>query len=141
MKDHVFIDSDVIIDVLSLRPEFLMNSARVLTLIDQKKIIGYTSSLCVVNCNFVLERAKIQDRADKIIMLRNLLTILPCTVKDIDDSILSKFTDFEDGVQHAIAVNSTKCKTIITRNIKDYNASKLNVMTPEQYIKSMKKIQ
>ena len=140
MKDHFFIDSDVIIDVLSLRPEFLMNSARVLTLVDQKKIVGYTSSLCLVNCNFVLERAKVEDRPEKIAMIRNLLTILPCTVKDIDDSIQSKFVDFEDGVQHAIAVNSAMCKIIITRNIKDYAASKLEVLTPEQYLKTIGKI-
>jgi len=139
MKEHVFIDSDVIIDVLSLRQEFLMNSSRILTLVEQKKIAGYTSTICIVNCNFVLERARIEDRLEKILMIRNLLNILPCTSKDIDDSIESKFADFEDGVQHAIAVNSNKCKTIITRNIKDYLESKLDVLTPEQYLAKLKK--
>jgi hypothetical protein len=138
MKDHVFIDTDVILDVFALRHEFLLNSGKIFNLVEKKIIVGYTSTICVVNCNYLMEKAKIEDRKHKINLLRSLLHILPCTDKDIEDSMLSKFADFEDGIQNSIAINSKKCNTIITRNIKDYANSELRVCSPEQYLKQLK---
>jgi predicted nucleic acid-binding protein len=137
MKDHVFIDTDVLLDVLAARQEFLIGSSKIISLCEEKKIIGYTSAICIVNCIYLLERLKIQDIKASISSLSKIVTILPCTSKDIDDSINSKFKDIEDGIQNAIAENSGKCKTIITRNFKDYASSKLEIFTPNQYLKKI----
>ncbi len=134
MKDHVFIDTDVLLDVLAARQEFLINSSKIISLCEEKKIIGYTSAICVVNCIYILERLKIPNIKNVISSLSKIITVLPCTSQDIDDSINSKFKDIEDGVQSAIAENSGKCKIIITRNVKDFVLSKMDVVTPEQYI-------
>lgn len=139
MKDHLFIDTDVLVDVVSLRYEFLINSAKILNLLDKGEAIGYTSTVCIVNCNYLMEKAKILDRIEKIRLLTSLLTILPCTSIDISVALASKFVDFEDSVQNAIAENSKKCKFIITRNTKDYSASNLEILTPDQYLKKRKK--
>ncbi len=134
MKDQVFIDTDVLLDVLAARQEFLINSSKVLSLCEEGKITGYTSTICVVNCIYLLERLKVPNIRAAIVNLGKIITILPCTSKDIDDSINSMFKDIEDGIQNSIAENSKKCRIIVTRNIKDYSTSKLEVKTPEQYL-------
>lgn len=138
MKDQVFIDTDVLLDVLAARQEFLINSAKIISLCEEGKIIGYTSAICIVNCIYLLERLRIPNVKWAISNLSKIITILPCTSKDIEDSINSKFKDIEDGIQNAIAENSKKCKIIITRNIKDYTSSKLDAMTPFHYLEKSK---
>jgi len=140
MTDHVFIDTDVLLDVLAARQEFLLESSKILSSCEDGKITGYTSAICIVNCIYLLERLKIPNVKLAISNLSKIITILPCTSKDIDDSINSKFKDIEDGIQNAIAENSKKCQILITRNIKDYVSSKLDVMTPSQYLEKNKRI-
>ena len=55
----------------------------------------------------------------------------------IDDSIASMFTDFEDAVQYYTALNCG-ANAIITRNVKDYTASKIPVMTAAEYLATIK---
>jgi len=113
MKDHVFIDTDVLLDVLAARQEFLISSSKILSLCEEQKIVGFTSAICIVNCIYLLERLKIPNIKTAISNLGKIITILPCTSKDIDDSIKSMFKDIEDGIQNAIAENSKKCKILI----------------------------
>ena len=137
MKESVFIDTDVLLDVLAGRQEYLINSSKVLALCEDKKINGYTSSICIVNCIYILERLKIQNIKSVISKLGKIITILPCSSKDIDNSIASKFKDIEDGIQNSIAVNSGKCKVIITRNVKDFKGFADNVQTPNEFLETI----
>lgn len=139
MKDQLFIDTDVLLDVLAARQEFLISSSKILSLCENQKISGFTSAICIVNCIYLLEKLKIPNVKKSISNLGKIITILPCTSKDIDDSINSMFKDIEDGIQNAIAENSQKCKIIITRNGKDYLTSKLDVFSPDQYLEKWQK--
>jgi len=49
----------------------------------------------------------------------------------------SNFSDFEDALHHFNAIDS-KCEIIITRNPKDFKNSLLPIMTPNEFIKSIK---
>jgi hypothetical protein len=55
--------------------------------------------------------------------------------EDIESSIESKFSDFEDGIQYFTALRSKKIDALITRNVKDYKHSQLPVFTPKQWCK------
>jgi hypothetical protein len=54
-------------------------------------------------------------------------------IKAID----SEFTDFEDALQNFSAENHGSINAIVTRNIKDYKKSKLSVLTPEMFLKTL----
>jgi len=138
MKQNVFIDTDVIFDVLSSRQEHFIESSKILKLCEDTTINGFTSSIVIVNCNYLMEKFKIDDRVRKIKVLNTLLHVLPCTSADIKSAVDSSFKDFEDAVQDSIANRSKKCKTIITRNSKDYAESKLEVLTPAQFLNKYK---
>jgi len=59
-------------------------------------------------------------------------------VADLNDKIVDlalsdkAFSDFEDGLQYYIAIEN-EAKIIITRNLKDFKASALPVMTAQSF--------
>ena len=57
--------------------------------------------------------------------------------KMIEKGLSSKFTDFEDALQYHCALK-TDCNILITRNGKDFKESDIPVMTPDEYLTSLK---
>lgn len=47
------------------------------------------------------------------------------------------FQDFEDSLQNSAAMEYGNIDVILTRNLKDFSKSAIEVMTPETYIKSL----
>ena len=45
----------------------------------------------------------------------------------------SKFKDFEDGIQNFAAVQNREIDVILTRNIKDFIDTKVNLLNPWDY--------
>ncbi|HMA99870.1 MAG TPA: PIN domain-containing protein [Spirochaetota bacterium] len=134
MKEKIFIDSDVILDVILERQPHFENSQRILAYIENNIFNGYTSSLILSNCFYIINNKKNKDAALKAIRkLRSILTILSFTDKEIGESINSSFTDFEDGIQYFICINND-LPTLITRNIKDFKKSNINIFTPKEYL-------
>ena len=54
------------------------------------------------------------------------------------EALNSKFKDFEDALQNFSAVKSGIIDAIITRNIKDFTNSKIGVLTPDNFLKTIK---
>jgi predicted Fe-Mo cluster-binding NifX family protein len=61
--------------------------------------------------------------------------IIDANNDDIENSIQSKFSDFEDGVQYFSALRSKKIDVLVTRNVNDYKYALLPVFTPKQWCK------
>ena len=133
-KKEVFIDSDVILDVCFDRKPFIRDSQQILSLAETVTIVGYTSSLILANCYYILSH-QIKETAARatIAKLRSFLTVLPFTDKEISESLNSNFKDFEDGIQYFICLNHG-LETFITRNVRDYKKENIAVVTPEQYL-------
>jgi len=134
---NLFIDTDIIVDFLIDRKPFSREAAIIFTLIDQKKLKGYVSSLTYSNLFYVLRKIEPQKKViSKLDSLSKLLTVLKVDDQNIRDAIDSGFPDFEDSIQYYCALDCKKVEAIITRNIKDYKNSSLPVMTPGDFLKS-----
>jgi predicted nucleic acid-binding protein len=134
---NLFIDTDVIIDFLVDRKPYSREAAIIFTLIDQKKLKGYASSLTFSNLFYVLRKIEPQKKViSKLDSLSNLLTVLKVDEQNIRNAIESGFSDFEDSIQYFCALDSKKVEVIITRNTKDYKRTSLPIMTPGDFLKS-----
>jgi len=134
MKERIFLDTDVILDLVLERKPYCYDSQRILSLIERDEISGYTSALVLANCYYIISRNRNKATAVKVLAkLRSILTILSVTDKDIGESLSSGFKDFEDGVQYFIAVNNG-VNTIITRNIADYKSVDMMVFLPGDFL-------
>jgi predicted nucleic acid-binding protein len=136
----LFIDTDIIIDFLIDRKPFAREAAIIFTLVEQKKLKGYASSLTFSNLYYVLRKFETHKKViSKLDSLSKLVNILKVDDQTIKSALASSFQDFEDSIQHFCASESKKPDAIITRNIKDYKNSELPVMTPGDFLKATSK--
>lgn len=132
----IFIDTDVIIDFLIDREPHSREAAIIFTLIEQKKLKGYVSSLTFSNLYYILRKIESHIKViAKLDSISRLLTILKVDQQIIKFAIASGFPDFEDSIQYNCALDYKKIDVLITRNIKDYKGSQIPVMTPAVYLK------
>ncbi len=134
MENRIFVDSDVLLDVLLDRAPHFENSQQIIALVEKCVFQGFTSSLILANCFYIIESNFSRARAVGAIQkIRSIFEILPFSDKEIGESLSSNITDFEDGIQYFIASNNN-VGTIITRNIKDYKNLDCEVFTPVDFI-------
>ncbi|HVZ17597.1 MAG TPA: PIN domain-containing protein [Terriglobales bacterium] len=134
MIRRVFVDSDVILDVALAREPFVEASRVVLALLENGRAVGFASSNSITNIYYILRKAGGDSKArDFLGNLLSYITAVPIGHSDILNALQSDFSDFEDGVQNYAAL-SNQCECIVTRNIGDYEKSKLNVYLPSQFL-------
>lgn len=134
---NVFVDSDIILDLLAKREPHYIFAAKLFTLIDQRKVLGYTSPIVFANLHYLLRKLSSNSSALKSLRkLKTMLNILSVDERVIEQALNSDFTDFEDAIQYFTAVNNG-IKVIITRNKSDFKKSKIPVSSAEEFIKSI----
>ena len=136
MNNRIFIDSDVILDLLCKRMPHYIFSAEVFTLGDYKKIELFTTSVVYANVFYILRKALGIDKAKEYLRkLRIMVGIINVNEKIVDLALNSKFSDFEDGLQYFTA-RENGITVLLTRNIRDYKENDIIIQTPEEFIKS-----
>ena len=134
MDNRIYVDSDVLLDVLLERNPHFEYSQKIMALVEKCILQGFTSSLILANCFYIIENNFSHTRAVGAIQkLRSIFEVLPFSDKEIGESLSSNITDFEDGIQYFIASNNN-INTIITRNIKDFKNLDSEVFTPADFL-------
>ena len=135
----LFLDTNVLLDFLGERDPFYISAAKIATLADKRSLQIIVSALSFATISYFLtkyeglEKAKVKLRKFKII----------CEICELDELIIEKglnsdFPDFEDSLQYYSALRSD-CDIIITRNGKDFKKSELPVMSPDEFLNSIRK--
>ena len=132
---RLFLDTNVILDLLAHREPHFDSIARLATLADQKKLVLVSSPLSFTTVDFILNKYESEDSVR--VKLRKFKII--CEVGEVNEETIEKglnsaFKDFEDAVQYYSALQAN-CSVIITRNAKDFKHSSIPVMTAEEYLK------
>lgn len=131
---HVFVDTDIILDLLSNRTPFYIHSAHLFSEADRGNLTLYVSSLSFSNLNYILSKQYSTAQARKMLLkFKTLVTVLPVTDKVVDLALSSDFKDFEDALQYFTAIESS-LKILLTRNLKDYKPAAIIIMTAEQFL-------
>ena len=131
----VFLDTDVLLDLLLDRKPYIEDSQKIFSLIESGLIKGHTSSLIMANIYYIIEKHVSKSIAVKSLQkIRSILKVLAFTDKEIGEGLNSNFKDKEDAFQYYIALNN-RIKTIITKNTKDYKDTNCKVFSPSEYLK------
>ncbi len=132
--DKLFIDTNIVIDLLTKRQDFYKAASVLFTLADKNKVKLSISSLTFANTYYLLSKELNSQKAKEVLRKFKLLVkILPMDDKIIDLSLNSEFKDFEDAIQYYTALEN-KSEIIITRNLKDFKLAKIPVMTANDYL-------
>lgn len=135
----LLIDTNIILDVLLKREQFCTQAIEVLNLSDRDDVEEYVSASAFTDIYYIAYRT-IKDKEKVKTLLKNLLAVVRIAAvseQEIKYALNSEWTDFEDSVQHAVAVNE-RMDGIVTRNAADYNDAKISVWSPEQVLKVVK---
>ena len=128
---RIFVDTNVIIDVLMQREGFLA-SAKVLALSKQENISLYVSVLTMANIAYILRKSlKGESFYTEIGKIANLLNVADLMNEHFLSTLELQAKDFEDALQYFCAM-SNQCDVIVTRNKKDFVFSSIDVLTPEE---------
>lgn len=134
--NNVLIDTDVILDFFFDRMPFSEYAAAVLTLCEQNEIKGFIAPVICCNVYYILRQSAAHARViNKMRHLLTILDILPMDGNIVVQALDSGFNDFEDALQNFSALKYEKIDAILTRNVKDYRKSSLNIFTPEHFLK------
>lgn len=131
---RLLVDTNIVIDLLAKRPCY-EEAAELFSRSDRKELSLSISSLTFANTNYVLTKLKSPKEAREILRKFKVLV----DILSLDDKIIElalsddDFLDYEDGLQYYSAVEN-RIDTIITRNKKDFSASKIPVLTAKEYL-------
>lgn len=131
----LFVDTNVLIDFLADRRPFSISAGKLFSLSISKKVKLYISAVSYNNIYYILRQSI--SHKDTILLLKELSTIteiVDVSKKIIDASLSSDFNDFEDAIQYHCAMSIPKIDCIITRDIKDFKKSTIQVMSTEELI-------
>ena len=132
--NKIFVDTDVILDLLARRIPHFHFSAVLFTFAEMKKLELYTTPLIIANTFFILRKQLGNESAKNALRkLRILLHVIDSTESVIDKALNSDFPDFEDAIQYYTALEYG-IPVILTRNIRDYKKASIVVQTPESYL-------
>ncbi|MDP5093911.1 MAG: PIN domain-containing protein [Polaribacter sp.] len=135
----IFIDTNIVIDLLSKRTPFFEEAATLFSLADKNQIEISISSLTIANTSYLLLKQMDANKAKSIIRKLRLIV----KTLSLDDKIIGlalndeTFSDFEDCLHYFTALENNQ-EIIITRNLKDFKNSKLPTMTAKQFIEMNK---
>lgn len=134
----LFIDINIIIDLLAQREPFYDEAAILFTLADKRKVNLSVSALTFANTNYILLQSTKPEEAKFILRkLKLIVQVLPLDEKIVGLSLNDNdFKDYEDALQYFTALENG-IDIIITRNLKDFQKARLPVMTPAQFLKTM----
>lgn len=132
--EKVFLDTDVVIDLLADRQPYSEDVAALFSLSEKGALELYLSSLSFNNIYYIVRKLAGHKKALELLgKLEKLVTVAPVGQEHIRKGLLSGFRDFENAVQYACA-SSAGIRTIITRNVKDYSKAKCAVHTPDSFL-------
>ncbi|MFN3801145.1 type II toxin-antitoxin system VapC family toxin [Belliella pelovolcani] len=138
MIQKLFLDTNVVVDLLGERDPFYDAISKITTLADKGRIELVVSSLTFATTYYLLSRFENRDVVkEKIRKFKVIIETADLTNQIIEKGLSSKFPDFEDSLQYYCAL-ATGCNLIITRNGKDFKESAIPVLSPKEYLLSLR---
>ncbi|MGK6352028.1 type II toxin-antitoxin system VapC family toxin [Parapedobacter sp. DT-150] len=134
---RLFIDTNIILDLLGERHPFYEAIAKLATLADKGKVTLFVSPISFTTVDYILSKFDTPKTArEKLRKFKVLAEVCDIGEAVIEKALNSSFTDFEDAVQYFCATASD-CEIIITRDNKDFKQALIPVMTADAYLKSI----
>ena len=136
MAKRVFLDTNIIIDILGMRSNFA-SAATVLQMGVRKQIELYITNITVANAIYVLRKDIGKARTLELIKkLCNIVHVAPSGENELYRSFEIESPDFEDILQYSSAI-TVGAEVLLTRNDKHFRFSSIAVMDCETFINSL----
>jgi len=134
---NVFIDTNVLMDVLIQREPFYMASAQVWSLAEKGIVCGLISVISFSNIYYIVRKQKNRRIAERtLVNLRDTFIPIALNKQILNQAIDAGFTDFEDGIQYFSAVQGD-ADYLVSRNPKHFKNVDLPILAPDEFIAAL----
>ncbi len=131
--EKIFVDANIVMDLLEKRDEFYLEAQELFTLSDKNNANLYVSALTLANVHFLLFKHLKMEVRKVLAKFKVLVEVLAVDDKIIDLALTSDFKDFEGAVQYYTAIEN-EMDIIITRNKKDFKNADLPILTAREFL-------
>ena len=129
----LLIDTNIILDVLMNRSEFVKDSSVIWKLCETGRVKGYLSTLTYANMMYIMRKQMTPEQIEEIFRRLNLIfEFADFSSNVLERAVGLKWKDFEDAIQSATA-ESVHADCIITRNVRDFTKSRVTAFTPSGF--------
>ena len=131
----VFVDTNIFIDILLNRKEFIKESKQVYKLCENHIVKGYIAPISINNIYYIFRKAVNQDALTSFLCdVYHIFTILPMNNESVVFAKNLDIKDFEDALQSAMAIQSCY-DCIVTRNVDDFKkVAGIEVFSPKEFL-------
>lgn len=134
MAKRIFLDTNILLDVLLERDPFCQPAQLVWSLAERREIKAGISAASLNNVFFVIKKLASREKAYFAInTLVQIFKISPITSQTVLKALKLGLPDFEDALQYSCALQF-RAKTILTRDPSGFQKSKIPVMDASQYL-------
>ena len=104
MLNNLFIDTDIVLDIVLEREEFFESSSKIFQLYEDGELLLFTSPTIIIKAQYTGQRLIAKEKCRSTInYLLNYFIILEANLNVIRKAYQSKFSDIEDAVQYYTA--------------------------------------
>lgn len=132
----ILVDTNVIIDALTSREPFRDDAEQIFIFAANRIEDMYITASSATDIYYLVRKHLHSTEQAKSVMLKlyELFYILDVTASDCKEALLTEMGDYEDAMISCCAIRN-HMDYIVTRNIKDYEKSKIQAILPNQLIK------
>jgi len=132
---RAYIDTNILIDLVFSRQEFLPDAQRVFAIGYAGEAQLVVSALSFVNAVYLGRKYKfpMNDVLSKLRMIADFVDVADLSGQNVVDMLTSGWRDYEDATQYRSAVDE-QADCIVTRNKKDFKTSTLPVLSPVEFL-------
>ncbi|MBI5473616.1 MAG: PIN domain-containing protein [Ignavibacteriae bacterium] len=128
------IDLNVILDVIENRKEHVGFSSAVISALSREGIPAFIPSHCVTTIHYRISKVLGKNKADDSIdWLLEFFDVLPEDRDVFMHARKQRLNDFEDAVVASVA-ELNHCNFIVTRNVSDFENSRVKSVTPAEFL-------
>ncbi len=129
----IFVDTNILVDLLADRKPFSKYAIEIFNAAENKKVKLFTSSHSIATTYYLLKKFIDDSSLRKTLLgLIEYMTIISVDTEVLTKGLRSKQKDFEDSIQIYCATSIDKMDCIVTRNVKDFKACEILVLTPNE---------
>ncbi|MGI4874639.1 MAG: type II toxin-antitoxin system VapC family toxin [Janthinobacterium lividum] len=133
---HWFLDTKMLIDLLTERENFWLEAAQIFEAGRQQQVRLYVASLSFSHIYYVLRKTSTPaERRQKLAKLTRLIQIVAVDGAIITQALEGGLTDFEDAIQYFAAASIPAIEAIVTRDPKGFAAGTLPVLAPAEALR------
>lgn len=136
---NIFVDTNILVDLIADRKPFSKYAIELFDKAEKAEVSLFVSSHSVATTHYLLKKY-ISEKQLRVILynLLDFVTVIAIDTENLKQGLRSQHKDFEDALQINCAESIAEMNFIVSRNVKDFRKSSIQVVNPEELSKILK---